>query len=599
MANFIKWSTLELKKQSGKEKIRCTECDAQRADKKDKSLQINHAEGFGKCHYCEALTFRDDKNKEVKEKEYKLPIQTWKNYTNLSDKLVKFIEDTRGINQYTLNALQVTEEKYYQPKIQKEVNNIVFNYFEKDVLVNKKYRDSQKNFTQSAGTRSIFYNINSVIGCDEVYIVEGEFDVLALYQIGIKNAISVPNGANDNDEYWKNSKEYFKDVKKFIIAVDNDTKGNELKERIAQRLGRYRCEYIEWQNKDANDDLKAGILKESVKQRKLFPVSGTFTVSDLKNDILNLYDNGLPDTIYPKSYRFKQLKNIFSIMLGQVTTVTGIPSHGKSNFVDDYVLNLINDYDFKCSWFSPEHNPMSLYQTNLMEKVIGRSFWKDKTAKNGSKVARITKQEIDEYEDWANEKIYLTGAEGDTLPTWTWLIEKFKEQMYSFGINIFVVDAFNKVLLPKGNKIDEINNVLTKLTHFSQSNNVAIILVAHPTKMKKDEKTGDYDVPTLYDVSGSADFRNQTHNGFTVYRNFEKENTEGFTEFYNMKTKFNFQGEIGAKCEFSYSLINGRYYERYTKEPLFNLIKGDDFQEEKQQILIDPDDAFGDDEILF
>ena len=174
MANFINWETLELKKQSGKEKIRCTECDAQRADKKDKSLQINHAEGFGKCHYCEALTFRDDKNKEVKEKEYKLPIQTWKNYTNLSDKLVKFIEDTRGINQYTLNALQVTEEKYYQPKIQKEVNNIVFNYFEKDVLVNKKYRDSKKNFTQSSGTRSIFYNINSVIGQKEVYIVEGE-----------------------------------------------------------------------------------------------------------------------------------------------------------------------------------------------------------------------------------------------------------------------------------------------------------------------------------------------------------------------------------------------------------------------------------------
>jgi len=599
MANFINWETLELKKQSGKEKIRCTECDAQRADKKDKSLQINHSEGFGKCHYCEALTFRDDKNKEVKEKEYKLPIQTWKNYTNLSDKLVKFIEDTRGINQYTLNALQVTEEKYYQPKIQKEVNNIVFNYFEKDVLVNKKYRDSQKNFTQSAGTRSIFYNINSVIGCDEVYIVEGEFDVLALYQIGIKNAISVPNGANDNDEYWKNSKEYFKDVKKFIIAVDNDAKGNELKERIAQRLGRYRCEYIEWQNKDANDDLKAGILKESVKQRKRFPVSGTFTVSDLKNDILNLYDNGLPDTIYPKSYRFKQLKSIFSIMLGQVTTVTGIPSHGKSNFVDDYVLNLINDYDFKCSWFSPEHNPMSLYQTNLMEKVIGRSFWKDKTAKDGSKVARITKQEIDEYEEWANEKIYLTGAEGDTLPTWTWLIEKFKEQMYSFGINIFVVDAFNKVLLPKGNKIDEINNVLTKLTHFSQSNNVAIILVAHPTKMKKDEKTKEYEVPTLYDVSGSADFRNQTHNGFTIYRHFEKDNQEGYTVFYNMKTKLLYQGEIGAKCEFSYSLINGRYYERYTPEPLFNLIKGDEFQEEKQQILIEPEDAFGDDEILF
>jgi twinkle protein len=606
MNRFIDWNTLEFKKLSGKEKLRCPNCDSQRTDKKDRSLLVNHKEGYGKCFYCDSLTFREDKNKEVKEKDYKLPIQTWKNYTNLSDNLVKYIEETRGINQYTLNALNITEEKYYQPKAQKEVNNIVFNYFEKDILVNKKYRDSQKNFTQSAGTRSIFYNINSVIGSDEVYIVEGEFDVLALYQIGIKNAISVPNGANDNDEYWENSKEYLKDVKRFIIAVDNDTKGKELKERIAQRLGRYRCEYIEWKNKDANDDLKEGILKESVKKRKRFPVSGTFTVSDLKNDILNLYDNGLPKTIYPKCYRFRQLKEIFTVMLGQVTTVTGIPSHGKSNFVDDYVLNLINDYNFKASWFSPEHNPMSLYQSNLIEKVIGRNFWKDKQDSLGNILYRITKEEINQYEEWANEKIYLTGAEGDKLPTWTWLLEKFKEQMYSFGINIFVVDAFNKVILPKGNKIDEINNILTKLTHFAQSNNVAIILVAHPTKMKKNEKTGLYEVPTLYDVSGSADFRNQTHNGFTIYRHFQSENSEGYSEFYNMKTKFNFQGQIGAKCEFSYSSVNGRFYERYSDEPFFSLINYDStkgiVKEVKEIPNINPKDAFEsyeDDEVPF
>tara|TARA_R110000796_G_scaffold90263_1_gene194086 strand:- start:40 stop:1839 length:1800 start_codon:yes stop_codon:yes gene_type:complete len=590
MNNFIEWNTLEFKKQSGKEKLRCPSCDSQRADKKDRSLQINHIDGFGKCHYCEALTFREDKTKEVKQKDYKLPIQTWKNYTNLSDNLVKFIETTRGINQNTLKALNVTEEKQYQPKINKEVNNLVFNYFEKDVLVNKKYRDSQKNFTQSSGTRSIFYNINSIIGQKEVYITEGEFDVLALHQIGIKNAISVPNGANDNDEYWRNSEPYLKDVKKFIIAVDNDIKGNELKEKIAQRLGRFRCEYIEFVNKDANGDLIALILKDTIKKRKRFPVSGTFTVSDLKSGILNLYDNGLPDTIYPKCYRFKALKDVFSIMLGQVTTVTGIPSHGKSNFVDDYVLNIVNDYDYKCSWFSPEHSPMSLYQTNLIEKVVGRSFWKDKEDKNGRPLPRISKVEINEYEEWANEKIYLTGAEGDTLPTWDWLIEKFKEQMYSFGINIFVVDAFNKVMLDKGNKLEEINRVLTQLTHFAQSNNVAIILVAHPTKMREDEKTGLLKVPTLYDVSGSADFRNQTHNGFTVYRHFENESSEGFTEFFNMKTKFNFQGEIGGRVEFSYSTINGRFYERGTDEPFFSLInynsseKLEEFQEEKEEI---------------
>lgn len=601
MNEFIEWSSLPFKKQSGKEKIRCPKCDSRRTDKTDKSLLINHKDGYGKCFYCNALTFRDDENQKVKEKNYKLPVQTWKNYTDLSDNLVKFIEKERGINQHTLKALKVTEEKYYQPKIKKEVNNIVFNYFEKNVLVNKKYRDSKKNFTQSAGTRSIFYNINSVIGADEVFIVEGEFDVLALYQIGIKNAISVPNGANDNDEYWENSKEYLKDVKRFIIAVDNDTKGKELKEKIAQRLGRYRCEYIDWKNKDANDDLKEGVLKESVKNRKRFPVSGTFTISDLKEGVLDLYDNGLPETIYPKCYRFQELRSVFSIMLGQLTVVTGIPSHGKSNFVDDYVLNIINDYDFKGSWFTPEHSPMSLYKVSLIEKVIGRNFWKDKIDSKGYNRERITKNEIDQYEQWAKEKIYLTGAEGDKTPTWSWLLDKFKEQMYSFGINIFVIDAFNKVILPRGmNKIDAINDTLVKLTHFAQSNNVAVILVAHPTKMKKNESTGLYDIPDLYDVSGSADFRNQTHNGFTIYRHFETENEKGRTVFYNRKTKFGFQGDMGKSCEFSYSKVNGRFYEVDSDEPLFSLIGYESSERltPKEEIKpipnMNPNEVFGD-----
>lgn len=571
MDNFIEWETLPFKKTSGKEKLRCPSCDSQRSDKKDKSLIVYHNDGVAKCFYCGGLSFKESESKKVKEKDFKLPVQTWRNYTKLSDKVVKYFEG-RKIRQATLNQLGITEENYYQPKRGANVSNIVFNYFEKGVLVNKKYRDGLKNFTQSSGTKSIFYNINSLIGQKEAYIVEGEIDVLSLHEIGVYNVVSVPNGANDNDDYWKNSKDYLKDVEKFIIATDNDTKGKELKDNIAQRLGRFKCEFIEWKNKDANEDLIEGVLRETVKKRKRFPVSGTFTAEDLKDGIMDLYNNGLPDTIKPKGYYFESFSKIYSVMRGQVSTGTGIPSHGKSNFTDWLCLNLTNDYNLKTSWFTPEHTPMELYKTNLMEKVIGRNFWKETKDSSGNSVPRITKKEIDKYVSWSNEKLYLTGADGDTLPTWDWLLDKFKEQMYSFGVDMFVIDAFNKVLLPKGNRLEQINIVLTKLTHFAQSNNVIIFLIAHPTKMQKNQETGLYGVPTLYDVSGSADFRNQTHNGYTIYRNWESETTEEGTDFYNMKTKFNFQGEIGAKVSFNYCPVNGRYYEKGTQEPLFSLI---------------------------
>jgi twinkle protein len=128
MKNFIEWSTLDLKgKTSGTIKIKCPECNDRRTNKSDKSLQVNIAGGFGKCHYCESLTFKESIKRETEIK-YTLPVQTWSNYTSLSDNLVKWVEDTRKIKQFVLNELNVTEEKYFQPALGKEVNNIVFNY---------------------------------------------------------------------------------------------------------------------------------------------------------------------------------------------------------------------------------------------------------------------------------------------------------------------------------------------------------------------------------------------------------------------------------------------------------------------------------------
>jgi twinkle protein len=145
--------------------------------------------------------------------------------------------------------------------------------------------------------------------------------------------------------------------------------------------------------------------------------------------------------------------------------------------------------------------------------------------------------------------------------------------MFVYGIDIFVIDAFNKVALPKGNKIDEIGSILTRLTAFAQANDVVVFLVAHPTKMKKNEKTGLYDVPTLYDVSGSADFRNQTHDGYCIYRTFPADGHNGFTTFTNLKTKYQFQGDIGASCDFEYHVPTGRYYARGSNPPIFDMTR--------------------------
>jgi twinkle protein len=588
MANIQNWDLLELKKSNGTEKLKCPACHDGRKNKSDKSLTVWHNNGTAKCFNdgCNALFFRDSVEKSIVKNNYTLPSQDWKNYTKLSDGLVKWCETERKINQYTLNHFKITEERYYQPSLNKEVNNIVFNYFESDTLVNKKYRSGGKKFTQSKNGKPIFYNINSIIGEEEAYIVEGEFDVLALYEIGIKNVISIPNGANDNDNYWLNSEKYLKEIKRFYIATDNDESGNNVAEKIAQRLGRYRCERVIFDGKDANDDLKAGVLSKTIYNTKKYPVSGTFTSEDLYDKMIDLYDGGLPNCLELKNESMKGLNNIFKLMFGHLCIGTGIPSHGKSNFTEWLVLNYVLENDVKASFFSPEHQPMELHYSTFVQKIIGKNYFYDIQG-----TPRVSKEEIKQFHEWANQKLYLTSPEPGEFANWDWLFEKFKEQIISFGINIFVVDAWNKVeFTGKKTERENIGITLSRLTQFAQQNNVLIIVIAHPTKMKKNEK-GIYDKPSLYDVAGSSDFRNQTHDGFCIYRYFGEEN---YTTFTNLKTKYSFQGEIGKELELNYHIPSGRYFEVDKPMQTHNLLTKHEPKKEKQNLpFINPTDAFG------
>lgn len=564
---FFPFDRIEVRgNRSGLKKTTCPLCSHTRKKKTDPCLSVNFETGKAKCWNCGALSFKEE-SRPVSNRPFTLPAQDWRNYTGLSDKLVRWCETERKIRQSVLIDMGVTEESVWMPALQKSANAITFNYFEGEQVVNKKYRDAKKNFTQSKNGKPIMYNVNNIVGEAEVYIVEGEFDVLALRCQGITNAVSVPNGANDHDDYWINSEPYLRDVERFIIATDNDEKGIALRERIAQRLGRYRCAYIEWQHKDANGGLIEGSISDDLSNIKRFPVSGTFTASDLHDDVMDLYTNGLPKTIKPKHHSWGNLSNIFSVMRGHLVTVTGIPSHGKSEFTEWFVLNLVHDHDMKVSLYSPEHSPMSLHQTKFMQKALGMNFWKEMDG-----VPRMQPSDMERYRKWADQRIYFTGCGKGEAPTWDWLFDVFKEQMFTYGVDIFVIDAFNKLQLPDGPERSEINRVLTKLTSFAQANNVVVFLVAHPTKMKKDQH-GVYEAPNLYDVSGSADFRNQTHDGYCIYRNFPTDGKGNYSTFYNLKTKMSFQGDIGASVDIEYHIPTSRYYAKGMNPPIFDMTR--------------------------
>ena len=95
MKNFIEWLDIDLRgKTSGQTKTKCPNCVHTSKDKSSRDLSVNISKGLANCHRCESVSVRDNIQAETK-KEYKLPVQEWRNYTNLSDNLVKYLESRK------------------------------------------------------------------------------------------------------------------------------------------------------------------------------------------------------------------------------------------------------------------------------------------------------------------------------------------------------------------------------------------------------------------------------------------------------------------------------------------------------------------------
>lgn len=571
---MIEWGEIDLKgKTSGTTKTLCPACSHTRKKKKDPCLSVNIDKGAAKCWNCGEVSWRDQGGQNtVQNKTYTVPPQQWQNHTALSDGLVKWFAQGRKISQNTLIKMRISEERAYIPARGREMNCISFNYFHNGKLVNKKYRSGDKNFTQIAGAKKVFYNIDNAIDHDDVFIVEGEMDCLAMVEAGYENTISVPNGANDLNDIFETCERELNSFKRFYIAVDTDQPGRSLEEELVKRLGKAQCFKVPLRAKDPNDAHIAGSLDKSIEDAEPYPIDGTFTAKDVSKEIDDLYTNGLQRPVVPKSPIFRVINEVFSALKGQLTVVTGIPSNGKSTFVEWYLLNLINDNDLKLSMYSPEHFPMQLHHSYLAEKVIGKPFYNDT-----SESLRMTREELNRYKAWSKDRVYLTYPEEGGMPSWEWLLKKFREQIFRFGVDVFLIDAFNKVKRRDNDSVGDIGQILGELTLFAQTHGVMIFLVAHPTKMGKRED-GSFYVPTLYDVKGSGDFYDQTHNGFVIHRERE------LTMFRTLKLKFKHQAVSDKDVYLQFVKSNGRFVPMDFPKNFESLIGGE--SKDFKQMLI-------------
>ena len=534
------------KLEEGKKQGVCPLCSHDRKPKnqKAKCASYDWDRGLGTCHNCNtSFQLHTYQRKGASEKVYVRPAEVV--HKPPASKVVEWFK-TRGISQQTLTDLRISEGPEYMPQTGKTENVIKFNYFMGDQLINVKYRDGRKNFKLYKGAEKVFYNINSIIGYEYCVIVEGEMDVLALHEAGITNAISVPNGAtlnSNNLDYLDACIDYFEDKEKIILAVDTDEAGQALQAELVRRLGSETCYLASFEDcKDANEYLqKYGKekLSERISGSRPVPLENVTTFRDIEDEVTDFVKNGFKPGF---QIGLQNFDDIFSTYTGQFITVTGIPSSGKSDFVDQMVVGYNNNYGWKTAFASPENQPTYLHAHKLMRK-----HWQGMPTRDD-----INGEKWNQVADHCNTNYFHIDMERYTLES---VLRKGAELVKRKGIKCLVIDPFNKVR-DIDCKTEDVNRYtmeyLSKIEIFAKKYDVLVFIVAHPTKMYKNQD-GKIEEPTMYNIKGGGEWYDASYHGILVHRDYEQKTVKAKV----LKVKFQNLGENGAEAHFKWEPKSG------------------------------------------
>lgn len=192
-----------------------------------------------------------------------------------------------------------------------------------------------------------------------------------------------------------------------------------------------------------------------------------------------------------------EFDEIWKLYPGQFTMVTGVAGHGKSTLLQNIICNVYRIRGIKSFLYVPEN------EGHVFEKL--KLIWRDQPG----------------FDEFAAEGCFIQSAEPATFnsepKTLDWVLRQAITAIEEDGVELILIDPWNELerARPKDMLMsDYIGQCLMYLKQFCRSRNVAVILVAHPTKAGVAEgKT-----PSLADIEGSMNWYNKCDNGLIVVR---------------------------------------------------------------------------------
>ena len=293
------------------------------------------------------------------------------------------------------------------------------------------------------------------------------------------------------------------------------------------------------------------------------PLPEVISPSETLDDLMLVYRNGLGRG---DSTGFPILDQLLSFAMGQVTVLTGWPSHGKSQFLDNILAYLTSHRRWFIDYCSMENMPVFLHVEKIAKLWTGKPLRRGPTERMSEDELRSIVSSLDErlrflqpHEEKPNPSIpeVLQSVENDFRARGLWGVKDVKLAC--------VLDPWNEFehVRPKGYTLTEYcGEMLSRIRQWARRNNVHAFIVGHPSKQRRMDD-GKLPVPQLDMISDSAHFWNKADNGLVVHR---PDTDTQDVDIYVQKVRFAHIGKQGM-CTLKFDITTGRYHDPNPQQP--------------------------------
>ena len=203
---------------------------------------------------------------------------------------------------------------------------------------------------------------------------------------------------------------------------------------------------------------------------------------------------------------YKELdKRIVGLTMSEVTLISGSNSSGKSSWINNLILNVIQQKKKVALW-SGELRP-DVLKTWIQMCAAGKKYLVPNRFKEGKYDVRQDIAPI--IDSWMDGKFFLYNNEYTNK--WEQIFHDM-EELVKVDVKLFILDNLFSldIDLFDGDKNNKQKELILQICRFAKEKNIHIILVAHPRKVISFLRKTD--------ISGTSDLTNAVDNVFICHR---------------------------------------------------------------------------------